>query len=234
MSTLRTQRLNAANLLANHFPPEIYPEESRNLLDRVIPLDPLYREDLCFAASAIGKDDVESFRYNGWKTVYQRGITWHLDYGSTPAHALFARRFNDERLFGGECRESLTFAMLNCPGVGGDPLANWRHLKRHGDYVIVWKLDAWRDHATVAWGDSQQNAVVHPYSVDTCNKLHALYTSAGLGIEHLQDHPVYSGPRNPYLELQIHRQLTIDDVEGWLDMAPDGQVVRANPFAETA
>lgn len=213
---LRDERIKRADLFANHVPESICPAEVRELVDKVKPVNPTFREGLCNAVSAIKKKDVDSFLEHGWRTVYQEGFSWHLDFGSTEAEAMRARTFNDERLFGTTCVNFITFAMLNCYGVGDHPDKLWDHMQRYGDYVISWKDTAWMNDATVTWGDSQQNVMAFPYSEDMVNKLLAIHTDTGINVQPCIDSGAFNGEHNPYLEIQIHKKLTDDDVSGYM------------------
>jgi len=226
IQSLRNFRLRQSETHAKHWPDHTSPEEVRRAIEAVEPLLPKYQEHLAFANSAIPSSGWEDFVENGWKTVYETGPTWHLNYGSTFEEALHARQFNDERLFGHPCDKALTFAILNCVGVGGDPTELWHHVRRYGDRVIVWKPEVWKEHATVVWGDSRQNVIAVKYSEENVNKLLAIYEETGTNTDAARATGAFEGERNPYLEIQIHRTLTIDHVDGVITRTPDGKVVQ--------
>jgi len=231
--TLREERLQRADELANHLPFEFSVSGFREAVEKVTPLNPLFREDLAFAATAIAKEDVESFVNNGWMTFYERGVTWHQNWGATEKQARFTRTFNDERLFGDRCLNDCTHAMLCCHGVGGDPGDAFDHLLQYGDYIIVWD-DSWKTHGTITWGDSQQNVAVMPYSEENANRLLALHERTGDSMDEALRTGAFEGKRHPYFEVQIHKHLSMENVEGFLKRDSDGEVrqVEVNSFAE--
>jgi len=117
--------------------------------------------------------------------------------------------------------------MLQHIGIGDEPDKLWKHLTKHGNRVIVWKMDSWKDDATVCWGDGQQGVIVFPYSEENVNRIVAMAESDGRGLDEVYSTGAFHGPRNPYLEIQIHRQLTVDDVEGYLYRDPKTGAVRS-------
>ena len=132
-TSLRDQRLNTADVLAKNLPEEIIPARVRELMRDVTPLQPVFIEEHASAATAIDKSDLDGFKEHGWKTFYQRGPTWHLDFGGTYDDAAHAREFNDYRLFGNRCLMEMTFAVLQHPFIGDPPDRIFKHLLHHGD-----------------------------------------------------------------------------------------------------
>jgi hypothetical protein len=231
MGNLRDQRLEAADIRALHLPSHLYPTDFRRGLPFVEP-DPgvNYREGDALVVTAMNSASWEGFLKDGeYRTVWRVGPTWHLAHARDEEQVLAVRRFNDERLFGGECRDSLVFGVLLHRGTLGDttPQGVYDYLMRgyRGSFLVVWKGDAWVGDSTITCGDSQQNCMAFTYSEGNVERLVSVWRGQGgdAGKAFWSSGVFCDRPRNPYVEVQIHRRLTPEDVEGCFRLV-DGEV----------
>lgn len=170
-----------------------------------------------------------------YKTVYQTGPTWHTKY-APPQGPIVGREWNDLRLFGARS-EHTAYAIgvsndAERLGIQHSSAALFSYLKsfasdKRGVRFIKWKPDV-LDHATVCYGDCQQGVVVFPYTPQTPAAIAALIGLARVLDARAEDEittdEVFAATQmfgrnapvtpNHYFELQIHKTLTPDDMDG--------------------
>lgn len=222
------------------YPDWLKPEVIDALLDTIYgaygeagewPLDPV---------TAIPKSSFESFKREGYKTVYRTGPTWHQKY-SPLGNVMEGRVFNDMRLYGQTGIDTVYAVGLSEAAAANDvqerSSAILKYLQSYapdGERIRILKWNAEvLDYATFCYGDCQQGPLVWPYDP---RKVYALGMAVKLA-ESLRENAdvnpsclkffsdkemaahfraLFLAPQlrpNPYFEVQIHKQLTIDDVE---------------------
>lgn len=166
------------------------------------------------------KKAYESFRLEGkTKTVWERSQeedfkeSWHYRYTDVPMHG---RALCDKRLFG-EKGTDITYAVFIHKGMLNQikTLADM-----YGEVAVTWKRDC-LDYSSLTINDSMHAPFVTPATIETLKKFVASYYLPSF-INSVKADPkvrdfvttMTGYPCHPnFVELQIHKSMTVDDIE---------------------
>lgn len=168
-------------------------------------IQPVKDSDSLRVITAMPEDTFAKVVNDRWKSFWETGPTWHLKYATEEVTPEQARRYNENRLFGGVCPD-LCHGTLFWPGMQNEGEVRDYLLSNFGNVLVTWKREVWET-GSVTYGDSQQNIMAWPFSMENINKLvvgHAtdfgmrvcpwVFLPDAVGLEN----------RNPYIEFQIH------------------------------
>jgi Predicted HD superfamily hydrolase len=140
--------------------------------------------------------------YSFWEMQELGHKVWHDTYSDNPADA---RAYNEARVFG-ECCRHTTYGVFLTPGsMPADPVLR----KMYGEKRVQLKPDV-LDAASFTVGDSQRSKFAIPYSPENVALVLSLYQACQADRRLLDFLPGNEPPR--YIELQIHKQLTDQDI----------------------
>lgn len=215
---LRDSRLNLADALCHGWPQGLQaktkdgedrgvsPKTARMLMDKWKEEMKPVRDDMNLCVITAMTEDVFAKVVNeGWKSLWDVGPTWHDKYVPEGMTAEQCRMFTEQRSFGNHCPD-LCHGILFWDGMQNTKEVENYLLTNFGNVLVEWKREVW-DVGSITYGDSQQNIMAWPFSLDNVNKLIVGHsTDFGERVCPWVFLPEVVGlsNRNPYIEVQIH------------------------------